>query len=77
MKNKLVKIQDNKLLDKRGIIESVFDILTSICDIEHTRHRKANNAFTHIFAGLVAYQYLDKKPSVFFPSLKDKRTLVA
>ena len=77
MKNKLVKIQDNKLLDKRGIIESVFDILTSICDIEHTRHRKANNAFTPIFAGLVAYQYLDKKPSVFFPSLKDKRTLVA
>lgn len=77
MKNKLVLPQHNKLLDKRGVIESVFDILTSICDIEHTRHRKPTNAFTHIFAGLVAYQYLDKKPAVFYPSLQKNRTLVA
>jgi hypothetical protein len=77
MKRKLVLPKHNKLLNKRGVIESVFDILTSICDIEHTRHRKANNAFTHIFAGLVAYQYLDKKPCVFFPSFKEQKTIVA
>ena len=59
------------------MIESAFDILTSICDIEHSRHRKAVNAFTHIFAGLVAYQYLDKKPCVYYPSLKKKTAIAA
>lgn len=72
MKNKLVIPSHNKLLDKRGVIESVFDILTSICDIDHTRHRRPENAIVHIFAGLIAYQALDKKPCVFYPSLKKK-----
>jgi len=69
MKKLPIKNQDNLLLDKRGVIESTFDILTSICDIEHTRHRKPINAFTHLIAGLIAYQFLDKKPTVFFPSI--------
>ena len=73
MKNRLVPPSYNKLLDKRGVIESVFDILTSICDMEHTRHRKPVNVFVHIFA----YQFLDKKPCVFYPSLKKKLTRVA
>lgn len=77
MKNKLVIPNHNKLLNKRGVIESAFDILTSICDIEHSRHRKAVNAFTHIFAGLVAYQYLDIKPCVYYPSLKKKTAIAA
>ena len=50
-------------LRKRGVIESAFDILTSVLDIEHTRHRKPDNAFAHIFAGLAAYSFLDKRPS--------------
>ena len=61
---------NNKLINKRGIIESTFDILMSVCDIEHTRHRKPINAETHILAALIAYQFLDKKPSVFFPSIQ-------
>ncbi len=69
MKNKLVIPKHNKLINKRGLIESVFDILTSICDIDHTRHRKPINAFSHLFAGLIAYQYLDKKPAIYYPSL--------
>lgn len=77
MKNKLVIPLHNKRIDKRGVIESVFDILTSICDIDHTRHRKPINAFTHIFAGLIAYQYLDKKPSVYFPSLNQSKPIAA
>ena len=62
----------NKLLNKRGVIESVYDILTSICDLEHSRHRKPENAYNHMTAALIAYQYLDKKPTVFFPSIKHK-----
>lgn len=77
MKNKPIAPKHNKLIDKRGVIESVFDILTSICDIEHSRHRKPINAFTHILAALVAYQHLDKKPSVFFPSLEREIAVAA
>ena len=57
----------NILLNKRAVIESVFDILSSICDIEHSRHRNSNNAFVHMHAALVAYQFLDKKPRIFVP----------
>lgn len=65
MKNKLITLQDKFLLLKRGVIESVFDIMSAICDIDHSRHRSPANAFTHLFAGLVAYTYLDKLPSIF------------
>lgn len=77
MKNRLVIPHHNKRIDQRGIIESVFDILTSICDIDHTRHRKPINAFSHILAGLIAYQHLDKKPSVYYPSLISKMAAAA
>ncbi|MEM1358236.1 MAG: IS982 family transposase [Bacteroidota bacterium] len=66
MKNKLCEIQDRYGMAKRGLIESVNDLLMTICDIEHTRHRKPENAFTHMAAALVAYGYLDRKPKVQF-----------
>lgn len=65
MKNKLICLHDKYLLLKRGVIESVFDIMSAICDIDHSRHRSPANAFTHLFSGLVAYTYLDKLPSIF------------
>lgn len=64
MKNRLMAINDKLLLQKRGVIESVIDILKNICDIEHSRHRSTANAFVCILAGLAAYSFLDKKPSI-------------
>lgn len=64
MKKLLYSITDVIFLRKRGIIESVNDILMSVCDIEHSRHRNPNNAFTHIFASLAAYNFLNRKPSL-------------
>lgn len=52
-------------LKKRALIESVNDILTSICDLEHTRHRKPENAFANIAGAIVAYHFIDQKPCVF------------
>lgn len=69
MKNKLMLLEDKILLKKRGMIESIFDILTTICDIEHTRHRSPQNAVTHLLAGLCAYNFLDRKPSAFNSNL--------
>jgi len=39
MKNTLMRLQDKLKLHKRGLIESVNDLLTSVLDVEHTRHR--------------------------------------
>lgn len=65
MKNKLVPVFEKLCRKKRGIIESVNDILMTICDIANTRHRSAINCVAHTYAGVVAYSYLDKLPSIF------------
>lgn len=64
MKNKLLPIFDKILLRKRAIIESVNDQLKNISQIEHTRHRSPVNFFVNLMAGLVAYTYREKKPSL-------------
>ena len=65
MKNKLLKMEHKMLLKKRGMIESVNDILKSVCDIEHSRHRSPINALVNLYAGLCSYSWLDRKPSIF------------
>ncbi|MFP5041136.1 hypothetical protein [Parasediminibacterium sp. JCM 36343] len=47
------------------MIESVNDILKTVCDIEHTRHRSHINAILNVLAGLCAYTFLEKLPSIF------------
>ena len=64
MKNRLMSLFDKLLLRKRAIIESVFDQLKNISQIEHTRHRCPINAFINIIAGLMAYCHQPKKPSL-------------
>jgi len=65
MKNKLMPMNHKLLLKKRGMIESVNDILKTVCDIEHTRHRSPINAVLNVFAGLCAYTFLERLPSIF------------
>ena len=65
MKNKLMLLSHKLLLKKRGMIESVNDILKSVCDLEHTRHRSPVNAVINVFAALCAYTYLERFPSIF------------
>jgi hypothetical protein len=64
MKQKLVKLMDKILLRKRALIETVNDQLKNICQIEHSRHRSVWNFMVNILAGLIAYTYLPKKPSL-------------
>ena len=68
MKNMLLTLQDKLNLLKRGSIEAVNDILMSVCDIDHSRHRNPLNALVHIFSGLAAYTFLDHKQSRFNPA---------
>ncbi len=64
MKNKLLPLFDKLLLRKRSIIETVNDQLKNISQIEHSRHRSSFNFFVNLIAGLVAYTFREKKPSL-------------
>ena len=64
MKNRLMKLIDKLLLRKRALIESINDQLKNICQIEHSRHRSVFNFLVNLLAGLIAYTYQEKKPSL-------------
>jgi len=68
MKNKLVPLHDKLLLRKRWIIETINDQLKNISQIEHTRHRSPINFLVNLLAGLIAYMWQPKKPSLKFTS---------
>lgn len=62
MKEQQISAVDKILLRKRAIIETVFDQLKNISQIEHTRHRSFWNFLVNIIAGLTAYCWREKKP---------------
>jgi hypothetical protein len=64
MKPKEISLTDKILLRKRAIIETVFDQLKNISQIEHTRHRSFWNFLVNIIGGLAAYTWREKKPSL-------------
>ena len=70
MKNSLMTISDKILLRKQSIIETVNDELKNICQIEHSRHRSFTNFLSNIVAGLIAYSFLPKKPTIKYQTIK-------
>ena len=69
MKNSLMTISDTILLRKRSIIETVNDELKNICQMEHSRHRSFTNFLANLVAGLIAYSFLPKKPSIKYQTV--------
>lgn len=70
MRNVLMPLSDKLNLRRRGLIESVNDLLISVFDIDHTRHRNPLNAIVNVLAGLSAYCFCDRKPSIVVPDFK-------
>jgi hypothetical protein len=66
MKNSLLSLSDKIMLRKRSVIETVNDELKNICQLEHSRHRSLANFLTNLVAGLIAYAFLPKKPSIHY-----------
>ena len=64
MKNRLIPLLDKILLRKRSLRETVNDQFKNISQIQHTRHRSGCNFMVNVIAGLIAYTYQDKKPSL-------------
>lgn len=55
---------DKLVLRKRSLIETVNDQLKNISQIEHSRHRSLANFMVNLVAGLIAYTWQPKKPSL-------------
>jgi len=64
MKKPIMKLENKLLLRKRGVIESVGNILKNILSIEHTRHRSVSGFFVHVCSALLAYAFREKKPAI-------------
>jgi len=64
-------------LQHRGLIESVFNLMKNHCDIEHTRHRSTQNFLINLWAGLIAYSYMDSFPTmpIFIPKTGKNETM--
>mgnify|MGYP001161933896 CR=1 FL=1 len=76
MKVAELPLQDRVMLRKRAVIESVNDELKNICQIELTRHRCFTNFITNLIAGLLAYSFLPKKPSIRVDFVDDKQLML-
>jgi hypothetical protein len=75
MKNCLMTMHDKIMLRKRSVIETVNDELKNICQVEHSRHRSFANFLSNIIAGLIAYSFLPKKPSIKYQSINSNQIL--
>lgn len=64
MKQRLLPLFDKLMLRKRVLVESVNDQLKNISQIEHSRHRSVVGFMVNLVAGLIAYTYQAKKPSL-------------
>ena len=59
--------EDILFLKQRPLIESVNDILSTVCNLEHTRHRNPLHGIANVLSALIAYQYLPHKPHLYIP----------
>ena len=71
MKPLRLSISDEVLLKKRTLIESVIKELKTQTQVEHSRHRSFVNFQVNVVAVLIAYQFLETKPSVNIPELQE------
>ncbi|KJV53078.1 transposase DDE domain protein [Orientia tsutsugamushi str. Kato PP] len=55
MKTYLLDIDDKRLLNKRSLIESVFNVLKKHMLLDHTMYSSLINFFVHIIASLATY----------------------
>ena len=71
MKNCFMEMNDEILLRKRSIIETINDVLKNTCQVEHSRHRSFDNFISNLLAGIATYCFLPKKPAIRFNNLFD------
>lgn len=58
---------DKAMLKQRSLVETVFDQLKNLCQIEHTRHRSIADFVVNILGGIIAYCLMPSKPTLPVP----------
>ena len=66
-----VSVSDEILLKKRTLVESVIRELKTQLQVEHRCHRSVENFQATVFSALIAYQFLEKKPSLNLAELQE------
>jgi hypothetical protein len=56
--------KENYYMRHRGLVETVFDCLKNLCNMDHTRHRSPLNFFVNIWSALIAYTFFDLFPAI-------------
>lgn len=64
MKQPAYSEHEQYLLKKRGLVETVFDELKNLFQIQHTRHRSITGFIGNLISGLIAYCLTPKKPKM-------------
>ena len=64
MKEQVLESVDKTLLRHRSLVETVFDELKNLCQIEHSRHRSVTGFITNLLSGLIAYCWFPYKPTL-------------
>ena len=64
MNNHLMPFIDKTMLRKRFIIETIFGVMKTDLNLEHSRHRSPVKAFVNILACIVAYSDKTNKPQI-------------
>ncbi|KJV51078.1 transposase [Orientia tsutsugamushi] len=62
MQTYLFNIDDKRLLNKRSLIESVFNVLKKHMHLEHTRHCSTINFLVHIISSFASYSISKLNP---------------
>lgn len=65
MANRRRLLHEKVILRRRALVETVFDQLKHLMQIEHTRQRSPTNVAVNLLAGLVAYCHQPTKPSIY------------
>ena len=76
MKGALMSVADKILLRKRALIETINDELKNMAQVEHSRHRAFHNFFVNLMAGLAAYCFFPKKPSINLQFVQDRQLVL-
>jgi hypothetical protein len=63
------------MLRKRFIVETVFDQLKNISQIEHSRHRSSISFIVNLIGGLIVYTFQEKQQRIRITRL-DKEFLM-
>lgn len=73
MKGAMMRMSDKVRLRKRAIIETVYDDLKNIAQIEHSRHRSLHDFTINLLSAVAAYCFFPKKPTINIVRVTDNQ----